>query len=67
MWLRLTTKQGEILVNMNNASSIEQVNLANFYKSKIIFALTQYIFVKESVEEINNMIDKEIQFYAKLK
>lgn len=67
MWLRLSTKQGEILVNMDNASSVEQVNVANFYKSKIIFALTQDIFVKESIEEINNMIDKEIKFHAKLK
>jgi len=67
IFIQLTVKHGAILVNMDKVVAIEPVGGVEFYKSRLIYGPHFADLVKESVEEINNMIDKEIKFYAKLK
>lgn len=58
-----------VLINLNDIKCVyydsqSEGNVIEFISEG---SQSTALLVKESVEEINNMIDKEIQFYAKLK
>lgn len=58
-----------VLINLNDLKCVyyDPKSEGNFIEFISEGSQPTPLLVKESVEEINNMIDKEIQFYAKLK